>query len=157
MRSRILSPEEENLAATLCCKGPSFQQQKKPSGPKKEISICNKLLLCMAKCNLSLCAVFLKWSFDVCGGRNCVEGKKKKKRWVKGTAQSSERTLKNVLCLSQSETMVFLDWEKKWQSWRSVVSDGAKTFFKLSSLRGGGHYLPRGFRSSCFPFCHFKV
>lgn len=74
--------------------------------------------------------------------------KKKKKSRVKGTAQSSERTLKNVLCLSQSKTL----WiDKKWQSWRSVVSDGAKTFFKLFSLRGGGHYLPRGFRLSSCP------
>ena len=32
-----------------------------------------------------------------------------------------------------------------------MVSDGAKTFFKLFSLRGGGHYLPCGFRFSSSP------
>lgn len=31
-----------------------------------------------------------------------------------------------------------------------MVSDGAKTFLKLFSLRGGGHYLPHGFRFSPF-------
>lgn len=41
--------------------------------------------------------------------------------------------------------------EMKWQSWHSVVSDGAKTFLKLFSLRGGGLNLPHGFRFSPFP------
>lgn len=40
--------------------------------------------------------------------------------------------------------------EKKWQSWRCVVSGGAKTFLKFFSLRGGGHDLPRGFKLSSF-------
>lgn len=89
------------------------------------------------------------------GKKLCKEKKQTKQTRVKGTAQASERTLKNVLCLSQSKTPCF--WiETKWQSWRSVVSDGAKTFFKLFSLRGGGHYLPCGFRLSSFPFFSFQ-
>lgn len=32
-----------------------------------------------------------------------------------------------------------------------MVCDGAKTFLKLFSLRGGGHYLPHGFKFSPFP------
>lgn len=76
---------------------------------------------------------------DVCWAEIVKEAKKKKgggekkKTQVKGTAQASERTLKRVTCCAchnpRSKMCVWI--EKKWQSWRSVVSDGAKTFFFL--------------------------
>lgn len=148
--SSLLSTEEENLQPHLLW-GPSFQQLNKWS--QKEISICNKLL-CMAKCNLSFCAVF-KWSLMFVGKRNCVR-RKKKKTWVKGTAHADERTLKNVLCLSQCKTPLFGIRRngKAGVLWYLTV---LRPFLKLFSLRGGGHYLPRGFRLPSFSFCHFKV
>lgn len=80
----LLPPEEENLEPRLLY-GPSFKQRNKWS--QKEISICNKLL-CMAKCNLSLCGVF-KWSLMFVGKKLCKETKKTKD--VSERNSSSER------------------------------------------------------------------
>lgn len=55
-------------------------------------------------------------------GRNCVREEISERNGSREQAHFK----KNVLCLSQSKTL----WiEKKWQNWRFVVSDGAKTFF----------------------------
>ncbi len=82
--------------------------------------------------------------------------KKKNKTDASERNSSSERAhfKKCVVPVTIQDTVFWI--EKKWQSWRSVVSDGAKTFFKLFSLRGGGHYLPCGFRLSSFPFAISK-
>lgn len=75
---------------------------------------------------------------------------RKKKVWVKRKElKRSERTLKNVSCLSQS---VF-GLKTNDKSWRPVVSDGAKTFLLKLVFTQGWWALPTyhvviGFSSS---------
>lgn len=144
----LSSLEEENVRSKFSA---AKKKTKKEKWSHKEISICNKLL-CMAKCNLSLCAVF-KWNLMFIGKKLWKKWEKKTKMWGKMRNGSRERAhfKKNVWCLSQYETLCFRLTRngKAGVLWYLMV---LRPFFKkLFSLRGGGHYLPCGFRSSSFP------
>lgn len=85
-------------------------------------------------------------------GMNCGRITKKTKMRVKGTAQASERTLKCVVPVAIQGTVIGLSRNgKAGVLWYLTV---LRPFFfkkkKLFSLRGGGHYLPSGFRFSAF-------
>lgn len=77
----------------------------------------------MAKCNLSLCAVFNgAWCLWV---RNCVRKKAKQKDLSERSSSIERAHFKK----KRSVVPVTIGTEKKCQSWHFVVSDGAKTFF----------------------------
>ena len=68
-------------------------------------------------------------------GTNCV----RKNKEVSERNGSRERAHFKKMCRACCSLKHLVWIEKKWQRWRSVVSDGAKTFFLLLfSLRGSG-------------------
>lgn len=89
-----------------------------------------------------------------------MSGEEKSKKDVnERTAQASLRTLKkNVLCLSQSGTQCFGLRRNGKASvlWYLTV---LRLFYLRNcfSLRGGGHYLPHGFRLSSLPLSFQSV
>lgn len=117
----LLVPEEENsqkqkkewkkphLLNKVQVSTAKKKRRKKKSGRKK-ISICNKLL-CMAKCNLPLCAVF-KWSLMYVGKKVCLKVKMSERKELKWASA----LYKKKMCCA-----CYFWIETKWKSRCSVV------------------------------------
>lgn len=140
----ILTLVRGEFAATLAVRSKFFNSNQ--SGPKKKFQYATNCYAWQSVIYLGVLFFFFKWSLMFVGMKLC-----KKKKDLSERNSSIERVhFKKCVVPVAIQDSVWIE-EKKWQIWRSVVSDGAKTFFKLFSLRGGGHYLPRGFRLSSFP------